>query len=103
MPADEDVMADASRPEGGGLDRRSLIKRAAIVGGAAWTAPIIIDSLASPAAAATCTCDSGTITYTATGATKGGQAYSPAGGANTFTPCNGVTQVQVQAWGGGGG
>jgi len=36
MPADEDVMADASRPEGSGLDRRSLIKRAAV------TEPLIV-------------------------------------------------------------
>lgn len=37
-----------------GLDRRSLIKRAAAAGAAAWTAPVILDSLASPAAAGTC-------------------------------------------------
>jgi hypothetical protein len=36
-----------------GLDRRSLIKRAAAVGAAAWTAPVIIGSLASPAGALT--------------------------------------------------
>jgi hypothetical protein len=34
-----------------GLDRRTLIKRAAIVGAAAWTAPAIIGSVASPAGA----------------------------------------------------
>lgn len=33
------------------LDRRTLIKGAAIAGAAAWTAPVIIDSLVSPAAA----------------------------------------------------
>lgn len=37
-----------------GIDRRSLIKRAAAAGAVAWTAPVIFDSLASPAAAGTC-------------------------------------------------
>jgi hypothetical protein len=35
-----------------GLSRRQLIKASAVAGAAAWTAPAIIDSLASPAAAA---------------------------------------------------
>ena len=39
-----------------GLDRRALIKRAALVGAAAWTAPIVIESLASPAGALTAGC-----------------------------------------------
>ena len=34
-----------------GLSRRQMIKASAIAGAAAWTAPVIIDSLASPAAA----------------------------------------------------
>jgi hypothetical protein len=37
-----------------GVDRRTLIKRAAATGAVAWTAPLIIDSLTSPAAALTC-------------------------------------------------
>ena len=36
------------------LSRRKMIRAAGIAGAAAWTAPVIIDSLASPAAAATC-------------------------------------------------
>ncbi len=36
----------------GDIDRRTLIRRAAIAGGAAWVAPVIVGSLASPAAAA---------------------------------------------------
>jgi hypothetical protein len=48
-PTDHDVDAGAR----GGLSRRQLIKAAGIVGAAAWTAPVIIDSLSSPAAAAT--------------------------------------------------
>lgn len=35
------------------IDRRTLIKGAAVAGAAAWTAPVIIDSLTSPAAAGT--------------------------------------------------
>ena len=34
-----------------GVDRRTLIKGAAVAGAAAWTAPMIVDSLISPAAA----------------------------------------------------
>jgi hypothetical protein len=37
-----------------GIDRRTLIKRAAAGGALVWTAPVILDSLASPAAAFTC-------------------------------------------------
>jgi hypothetical protein len=92
-----------------GMDRRTMIKAAGIAGVAAWTAPVIIDSMASPAAAASCAngskCDSlsaGAITYTSTGATQGGTSYTPVNGANTFTPCTGVATVRVQAWGGGG-
>jgi hypothetical protein len=36
-----------------GIDRRTLIRRAAIAGTVAWTAPVIIGSLTSPAAAFT--------------------------------------------------
>jgi hypothetical protein len=40
----------------GGISRRTLIRRAAATGAVAWTAPMIIDSLASPAAAQTAPC-----------------------------------------------
>jgi hypothetical protein len=46
--------SDASRASA--LDRRTLIKRAAVAGAVAWTAPVVIESLASPAAAGTCGC-----------------------------------------------
>lgn len=36
------------------MDRRTLIKGAAIAGAAAWTAPVLLDSVLSPAAAASC-------------------------------------------------
>jgi len=45
-------MAEPGRIEGG-PSRRDLIKGAVIAGTLAWTAPVIIDSLASPAAATT--------------------------------------------------
>ena len=37
----------------GSIERRALIKRAAAAGALAWTAPAIVDSLASPAGAVT--------------------------------------------------
>jgi hypothetical protein len=44
--------SDAPRAaERRGLSRRQMIKASAVAGAAAWTAPIIIDSLSSPAAA----------------------------------------------------
>src|SRR3954467_7275560 len=45
MPAEEDDMT--------GLSRRELIRRAAVVGALAWTAPVVIESLTSPAGALT--------------------------------------------------
>src|SRR5918995_535007 len=40
--------------EQSGIDRRTLIKRAGAAGAVAWTAPVILGSLTSPAAALTC-------------------------------------------------
>jgi hypothetical protein len=37
------------------ISRRTIIRNAAAVGAAAWTAPVIVDSLASPAAAGSAT------------------------------------------------
>ena len=45
---DDNLGAERGR---NGLDRRTLIKGAAAAGAAAWTAPVILGSLASPAAA----------------------------------------------------
>lgn len=59
-----------------GLSRRDLIKRSAVAGAVAWSAPMIIDSLTSPAAALTCP--------------SGGRAYvllySPSGTTNNTDP-----------------
>jgi hypothetical protein len=38
-----------------GIGRRTIIKRAAAAGAVVWTAPVILDSLASPAGAISCT------------------------------------------------
>jgi len=48
------MVVDTERSDGierRGLSRRDLIKASAVAGAAAWTAPVIIDSLSSPAAA----------------------------------------------------
>ena len=42
-------MADTSAT----IDRRALIRRGVVAGAVAWTAPVIVGSIASPAAAAT--------------------------------------------------
>jgi len=44
---------DAGERTDGGLTRRRLIQRAAVAGVAAWTAPVILESMASPAGAVT--------------------------------------------------
>lgn len=51
-PNVDDATADARAP----IDRRALIRRAAIAGAVAWTAPIIIESVVSPAGALTVGC-----------------------------------------------
>src|SRR5579862_8250686 len=43
--------SDEDRRGGRGLTRREMIRASAVAGAAAWTAPVIIDSLASPASA----------------------------------------------------
>jgi hypothetical protein len=48
------------------ISRRSLIKKSAIAGAAAWTAPVILGSLASPAAAGTCAKGSFYVAYQTT-------------------------------------
>jgi hypothetical protein len=43
--------SDANRRSARGLTRREMIRASAVAGAAAWTVPVIIDSLASPASA----------------------------------------------------
>jgi len=54
----------------GSMDRRTVIKAAAVAGVGAWAAPVIVDSMASPAAAAS-SCASIALTNTFTGALHG--------------------------------
>ena len=52
-------MADeVEQGERNGLSRRQMIMASAAAGAAAWTAPVIVDSLSSPAAAVSAQCGS---------------------------------------------
>jgi hypothetical protein len=51
MQDGQDQGRETARFGKGGLTRRQMIRAAAATGAAAWTAPVIIDSLTSPAAA----------------------------------------------------
>ena len=78
---DDNLGAERGR---NGLDRRTLIKGAAAAGAAAWTAPVILGSLASPAAAASVPgrCYGFTISSTGSstcGSETGSTAAPPAG------------------------
>ena len=50
------VENDESTVRRGGMDRRTMIKAAAATGAAAWAAPVILDSVTSPAAAVGSSC-----------------------------------------------
>jgi hypothetical protein len=49
---DEAGADPSASPDGHSLDRRSLLKKVGIAGAAAWVAPVVIESLVSPASAA---------------------------------------------------
>jgi hypothetical protein len=53
MTVDNPHMDRRAGSDSKGLSRRQMIRSAAVAGAAAWTAPVIIDSLSSPAAAVT--------------------------------------------------
>jgi hypothetical protein len=60
----------AVEPSGGrGLSRRQMIKASAAAGAAAWTAPVIIDSLSSPAAAFSGSCQKYVVKLDTSGST----------------------------------
>src|SRR5436190_4820159 len=85
-----------------GLSRRDMIKASAAAGAAAWTAPVIIDSLASPAAAASPSCTGTSVTMSwiyilfqvpaggifVTGFSTGDKACNSGGKNNGGTRCN---------------
>jgi hypothetical protein len=52
MARQEAGMAEEPDPRADpGVSRRALLRRGAVIGGIAWTAPIIVQSLTSPAGA----------------------------------------------------
>jgi hypothetical protein len=69
-------MADVvEQGDGQGLSRRQLIKASAVAGAAAWTAPMIIDSLSSPAAALSGSINFDGASYAIIVFDKGGTRY----------------------------
>ncbi len=77
--------------DGDRLTRRELVRRAAKVGAVAWTAPLIIDSLASPAAAATCAAGSFYVVYTGALTESAPTGACTATGTNTTAAAVGLT------------
>jgi hypothetical protein len=76
---DDARLGESTRP---GLGRRDLIKAAAAAGAVAWTAPVIIDSLASPAAATTCPDNCASCVFVeikASSNCQSAESYNPAG------------------------
>ena len=76
------------RESGRGVNRRQMIKAAGIAGAAVWTAPMIVDSLASPAAAVTVTPGCFRIHYTvATASCSASPSTAATGCGTTGTTC----------------
>ena len=65
---DVDGAGPVAERDARGLSRRQLIKASAAAGAAAWTAPLIVESLTSPAAAFSGDCKQYTVKLTASGA-----------------------------------
>ena len=94
-----------------GLSRRQMIKASAAAGAVAWTAPVIVDSLASPAAASSnCTGTSVTMSWIyilfkiptdnsihVTGFSTGDKACNSGGKYNGPTRCN-TQSVSGSKW-----
>lgn len=89
------MAADTPHMDRRGLSRRDLIKASAAAGAVAWTAPVIIDSLSSPAAAVTvpvcASCTGGKVigqaSYHITNAGSNGTATCPATAASAPAAC----------------
>jgi hypothetical protein len=101
-------VADAETKTRRGLTRREMIRASAVAGAAAWTAPVIIDSLASPAAATSIPpgnlgCSYAMVVFTVTGSStvyvakvgETGQSCQATGSTSAdtafTTTCNSVT------------
>jgi hypothetical protein len=101
------TVSPVGKTTGEGLSRRDMIKGAAVAGAAAWTAPMIIDSLTSPAAAVSggVTCSwfyvvfkkpgSSTVYWTggSTGTACG--TFSTNNAPTVCKTCNGVTYTML--------
>jgi hypothetical protein len=73
----------------GGMSRREMIRASAIAGAGAWAAPVIVESLASPAAAASgCSGSTVTLSWIYVLYTVGGNYYVT-GFSNGGTTCGG--------------
>jgi hypothetical protein len=59
------------------VSRRDLLRRGAIAGGLAWTAPLVIQSLTVPAGAQTSPTPPSSTTSTTSGGTTPGGASAP--------------------------
>jgi hypothetical protein len=94
--ADERGVLDASSGgERRGLSRRQMIKASAVAGAAAWTAPVIIDSLSSPAAAASgCSGNKYYMKLVARGTGASG-SYDPGDCYYAAPLCNSGTKVKT--------
>ena len=95
-------MTEDESAAGARLTRREVVRRAAKAGAVVWTAPLIIDSFASPAAAATCPPGNYNVVYQAALA-----VISPFGGvgcvgtgANLNTPALVASRTGLTATGG---
>ncbi|MET0728075.1 MAG: twin-arginine translocation signal domain-containing protein [Acidimicrobiales bacterium] len=96
-------MGDITEPAG--IHRRDLIKKSAIAGAAAWTAPAIIDSFISPAAASSISfptsCSYGLIVFTYQGNTyvmKIESGSSTCSGSNTTSADDSFSEFQCGAF-----
>ena len=109
-------MTEESDPS---IGRRAMIKRAAVAGAVAWTAPVIVDSVASPAAAGTAPVGANSIQITSSNTNCSPAGYPAANslpsacispssytgaGPVTFSVVGGCSCVftAAQAWRGGG-
>lgn len=88
------------RVTGSGIDRRTLVRRGALVAGTAWAAPLIHGSFASPAAAA-----SGPLTTTPAPPTRHTHTEDTYNGApiEVEIPAGSAVQYVISGAGGGGG
>jgi hypothetical protein len=79
-----------------GLSRRDMIRASAVAGIGAWTAPVIIDSLASPAAAGSVKCQGNKYYAKLVGrGTGAGPSYHPGNCYYAAPLCNSGTKVHT--------